>query len=80
MDNFRLKTYLASNTDADKILLEQLLSHCTIKQFKKGDFLLRQGEKCSHAFFIESGLLRQFLIHSICSGKVVYVRQGKCLF
>jgi len=62
MNHFRLTTYLTSNTDADKEVTNQLLLHCRIKQVYKGEFLLRQGEKCHHTFFVESGLLRQFSI------------------
>lgn len=62
MNNFRLTTYLTSNIGADKSIIDQLLSHCAIRQYKKGDFLLRQGEKCEYSFFVENGLLRQFSI------------------
>lgn len=62
MNNFRFTTYLTSNTGADQAILDQLLSHCSIREFKKGDFLLRQGEKCRYSFFVERGLLRQFSI------------------
>jgi CRP-like cAMP-binding protein len=57
-----LITYLTSNIDIDKTLIDQLISHCKIKQVKKGEFLLRQGEKCKHSFFVERGLLRQYSI------------------
>lgn len=62
MNNFRLTTYLTSNTGIDQFITEELLLHCKIKHYKKGDFLLRQGEKCHHSFFVEKGLLRQYTI------------------
>lgn len=64
MNNFRFTTYLTSNVDTDKSVIEQLISHCQLKQFKKGDFLMQPGDKCKHSFFVESGLLRQFSIDS----------------
>lgn len=62
MNNFRFTSYLTSNVDIDQNAIDQLISHCKIKLVKKGDFLLRQGEKCKHSFFIEKGLLRQYSI------------------
>lgn len=62
MKSSGLITYLTSNIDIDKTLIDQLISHCKIKQVKKGEFLLRQGEKCKHSFFVERGLLRQYSI------------------
>lgn len=62
MNSFKLTTYLTSNTDIDNDTLDELLSHCKIRQVKKGDFLLRQGEKCKHSFFVEKGLLKQYSI------------------
>ncbi|WP_367915525.1 Crp/Fnr family transcriptional regulator [Leadbetterella sp. DM7] len=62
MNNFRFITYLTSNIGTDQAAIEQLLSHCSIREFKKGEFLLRQGEKCRYSFFVERGLLRQFSI------------------
>lgn len=62
MNNFTLTTFLTSNIDIDKNVLDELVQNCkTIKIFK-GNFLLRQGEICKHSFFIEHGLLRQYSI------------------
>jgi CRP-like cAMP-binding protein len=62
MNNFKLTTYLTSNVEMDKTFIDQLVSQCTIKEVKKGDILLREGEKCQHSFFVERGLLRQYAI------------------
>lgn len=62
MINFRFTSYLTSNINFDIDLLNHLLSSCKIKQFKKGDFLLKEGEICEYNFFVESGLLRQYSI------------------
>ncbi len=64
MNNFRLTTYLTSNTGIDPFITEELLLHCKMKQYKKGDFLLSPGEKCYDSFFVEKGLLRQYTIDS----------------
>ena len=62
MNDFTLTTFLTSNIDANKNVIDLLVSHCKIKHFKKSDFLLRQGEKCKYSFFVEKGLLRQYSI------------------
>lgn len=62
MNNFRLTTYLTSNADLDSEMISQLVSNCSLRHFKKGEFLLREGERCKHSFFVEKGLLRQFTI------------------
>lgn len=62
MNNFRLTSFLTSNIDIDKNNLESLVSQCKTKFVKKGEFLLKEGEKCKHSFFVEQGLLRQFAL------------------
>lgn len=63
MNSFNFKTYLTSNIALDNDSIDNLMLHCKQQQIYKGDFLLRQGEKCKHSFFVESGLLKQY---SIC--------------
>ena len=62
MNNFTLTTFLTSNIDIDKNILDELLQNCKTIKISKGNFLLRQGEICKHSFFVESGLLRQYSI------------------
>ena len=62
MNNFRLTSFLTSNIDIDKNNLESLVSQCKTKFVKKGEYLLKEGEKCKHSFFVEHGLLRQFAL------------------
>ncbi len=44
----------------------------TPKLFKKGDFIINLGQKCSHTFFIEKGMAKQYYVdtngkeHIIC--------------
>jgi len=62
MNNFRLTSFLTSNIDIDKNNLESLVSQCKTKYVKKGEYLLKEGEKCKYSFFVEHGLLRQFAL------------------
>lgn len=62
MNNFKLTTYLTSNSDIDQTTVEELVSHCKIRKVLKGDYLLRQGERCLHSFYVEKGLLKQYSI------------------
>ena len=62
MNNFRFTTYLTSNIGTDNSAVERLLSQCSTRVFKKGEFVLREGEKCKYSFFVEKGLLRQYSI------------------
>lgn len=62
MKTFRFTTLLTSNLDIDSHAIEQMASRCQIRQFKRGEYLLRMGAKCGHSFFIEKGLLRQFTV------------------
>jgi CRP-like cAMP-binding protein len=62
MNNFTLTTFLTSNIDIDKNVLDELVQNCRTIKISKGNFLLRQGEICKHSFFVESGLLRQYSI------------------
>lgn len=62
--------YKALGIDADEHKF--LADISTPKLFKKGEFILNFGQKCSHTFFIEKGLVRQFYLddngkeHIIC--------------
>lgn len=42
--------------------MEELIANCKTLDFQKGDFLLLEGHKCKHSFFVERGLLRQYSI------------------
>lgn len=60
MQNFRFTTFLTSNIDIDEALVNELIRHCSVKEVKKGIFLLQPGEICRHSFFVENGLLRMY--------------------
>ncbi|NUY81731.1 Crp/Fnr family transcriptional regulator [Flavobacterium sp. MAH-1] len=40
--------------------IDSLVSSANPEAFKKGEFVLRQGEVCRHKVFVEKGLLRTF--------------------
>ncbi len=62
MNSFDLSTFLTSNLDIDENEILSIVENCTVKNFQKGTFLLKQNEHCKHTFFVEKGLLRQFSI------------------
>ncbi|CAM1362169.1 cAMP-binding domain of CRP or a regulatory subunit of cAMP-dependent protein kinases [Tenacibaculum sediminilitoris] len=41
----------------------QIKIFITTKKISKGDFLLKQGDICSHFFFVEQGLLRLYALN-----------------
>jgi len=60
MNTIPFQIYLTSNTDLDEVLINTLTKNCTSKFFKKGEFLLHEGDTCSYSYFVENGLLRQY--------------------
>jgi CRP-like cAMP-binding protein len=45
----------------DESLLENIFSKCHVQFYPKGAFLLHAGDIGKHSFFVEQGLLRQFV-------------------
>lgn len=62
MKNLPFHSFLTSSLDLGGIELDSLLKSCIQKEVSKGDFLLSPGQKCSHTFYVESGLLRQYTL------------------
>ncbi len=62
MNGFTFTSFLTSNIDIDKNVLDELIQKCKHVTIPKNNFLLRQGEICKSAFFVEQGLLRQYSI------------------
>jgi len=62
MNNFSLKSFLASNLDVGEKEISSILDNCKTKNVKKEQFLLRENELSRSTFFVEKGLLRQFSI------------------
>src|ERR1700744_166549 len=42
-------------------LIEFLHKHLQSKMIKKGEFLVKEGQVCRHIYFIEQGIVRQFV-------------------
>ncbi len=62
MGESKLIRFLASNIPIVKNEIYQHLETFTVKKVKKGEILLRQGDICSHTYFVEKGLLRYYSI------------------
>lgn len=60
MENF--KQYLQKNAGVTDNEYKQLADQLKSERIEKGNFLLQPGEICSHAFFVEKGLLRSYTI------------------
>src|ERR1700737_4960949 len=58
----RFAQYLKDNLGLTSLQLEQLIPKLHSKVFPKGSILLRPGETHSHAYFVETGLLRSYSI------------------
>jgi CRP-like cAMP-binding protein len=65
MENF--KNYLLKNAGLTAPQCLELSKNLRSEQIEKGKFLLRPGEVCHHAFFVEKGLMRSYTIDA--SGK-----------
>lgn len=62
MERLKLTNYLSSHLNIDDHDIQEIIETCTVRNIKKETFLLRQNERCKHAFFVEQGLLRQYSI------------------
>ncbi|MEB2779847.1 Crp/Fnr family transcriptional regulator [Algoriphagus sp. C2-6-M1] len=54
------KTYLSEKSDLTESAVDEILKEIRVETIQKGEFLLRAGKICKHAFFTEKGLLRAF--------------------
>jgi CRP-like cAMP-binding protein len=57
----KFKLYIApfGLSDAD---FDVLVSYCEPMQFKKGDVVMRAGEKQSYIYFIVKGIVRNYVL------------------
>jgi CRP-like cAMP-binding protein len=62
MKSLNFKEYLTSNININLTQLESCLSYQQIKYFKKGDFLVKEGDICQYSYFVQEGILRVFYI------------------
>jgi CRP-like cAMP-binding protein len=54
--------YLESNIEIDSESIDRLVRNCRRIEVKRGEFALRQGMTCRHAFFVEKGLLKEYSV------------------
>ncbi len=62
MEKISFATYLQEKIDLDEKTIKKLYQKLTSEKHLKNEVLLKPGEVCSHAFFVEKGLLRLFSI------------------
>lgn len=57
--------YLKQNAGVPEVQLAELSKRVSFRKLEKGQFLLRKGEVCRHAFFVEKGLLRFYAVDGL---------------
>jgi CRP-like cAMP-binding protein len=62
MKEFSLTSFLTSNLNVEENDISGLTEDCNRRVYKKDEFLFQPGMVCSHTFFVEKGLLRQYSI------------------
>lgn len=72
MKHFSLKSYLSSNLNISETDIATIIDLCPSKIISKNEYVLRQGEICTHTVFVEKGLLRQYTIDSKGKEHILY--------
>lgn len=62
MKEVSFRTYLKNQAGVREEHLEPIMDLVRFRDFEKGEFPLREGQKCKHIFFIEKGLMRFYSI------------------
>ncbi len=62
MNELHFTEYIRSNLPLNDKQMEQLCHRSKVLEVKRGDFLLRQGETCTHRLFVERGSVREYFI------------------
>lgn len=62
MKRHTFREYLVENAGITAQEADKLYSNIQVRDFKKGSFLLREGEFCNNIFFVEEGLLRIYTV------------------
>lgn len=70
--SFNLTTFLTSNLNINENDIASIIENCTVKNFKKEEFLLTKGDYCKDTFFVEKGLLRQYSIDEKGKEHILY--------
>ncbi|REH48782.1 CRP-like cAMP-binding protein [Tenacibaculum gallaicum] len=63
MELSNFKKYLIEKGGLSETDYLQIQSFITVKNVSKSDFLLKEGDVCSHFFFVEKGLLRLYALN-----------------
>lgn len=88
MNEFTQTGFLTTNVTGDLPLLLSQIITLQRHELSKGDFLLRPGDRCRHAFYVVKGLLRYFsvgvdgkehLLYFAPEGWLVTDRESICL-
>jgi CRP-like cAMP-binding protein len=62
MKEFSFTSFLTSNLNVEENDITALTEDCNRRVYKKDELLFQPGMVCSHTFFVEKGLLRQYSI------------------
>ena len=49
----------------DESAVDDLLKHTTIRNYKKGDYIFRQGKVCEYLYFVNTGIVKCFFLNEI---------------
>ena len=47
----------------DEPAVDDLLKHITIRNYKKGDYIFRQGKVCEYLYFVNTGIVKCFFLN-----------------
>ncbi|WP_261511173.1 Crp/Fnr family transcriptional regulator [Chryseobacterium paludis] len=47
-------------SNPERAVIDELISNLELKNYRKGDFLLKSDETCKHFYFLEKGLVKLF--------------------
>ncbi|NBC83263.1 MAG: cyclic nucleotide-binding domain-containing protein [Bacteroidetes bacterium] len=62
MKEFSFTSFLTSNLNVEANDISALTEDCNRRVYKKDELLFQPGMVCSHTFFVEKGLIRQYSI------------------
>lgn len=63
-------------SDSDKKLIRSLTK---IKEFRKGDFILKEGDRARNGFFVKKGLVRKFYMDDGKETTIGFAREGEMI-
>lgn len=60
----KVKTLIYNFQPLEEEEWQAFAEHLVFKQYSKGDFLVREGERANTIYYIESGITRSYFIHN----------------